>query len=367
MADLIRVGVVGAGGGVAGTHLEVISANPDFKLAAMCDIVPEPMGERARKAGCPVFSDWREMLGAVELDLVSIATPHPLHPPIAIDAMEAGCHVLTEKPMAVDVDSADRMIAAAEKTGKILAVNFQNRLRAVYEHAKRIVAAGELGELIRVLCVEPHYRSDAYYRSATWRGKWTEEGGGVLMNQAPHTQDMLCHLAGPPGKVWGWVRTRFHPMECEDSAQAMLEYPNGAPGYIVTNTVEPGIEGRFQIVGEKAILEIAGDAITVTRITPSILTHMRGTKEMWGSPAAKAEPVPVPPGGGGKHEDVYRDLAGAIREKRPPRCDGKEGRMSLELANAMVLSSVTDRAVELPIDRTAYSKILDELRQRKKL
>ena len=359
--------MVGAGGGVAETHLGVIAANPEFKLAALCDIAAEPVGERAKKAGVPVFSDWREMLKGEKLDLVSITTPHPLHPAIAIDAMEAGCHVLAEKPMAVDVASADRMVEAAEKTGKILAVNFQNRLRAVYEHARRIIAGGELGELIRVLCVEPHYRSDAYYRSATWRGKWNEEGGGVLMNQAPHTQDMLCHLVGPPKKVWGWVRTRFHPMECEDSAQAMLEYPNGAPGYIVTNTVEPGLEGRFQIVGEKAVLDIAGDTIRMTRITPAILEHMRGTKEKWGAPEARGEEVPVPAGGGGRHADVYRDLAGAIRENRPPRCDGKEGRMSLELANAMVLSSVTDRAVTLPIDRAAYAKVLDELRQKKRL
>jgi predicted dehydrogenase len=269
--------------------------------------------------------------------------------------------------MAVEVADADRMVEVSERTHRILAVNFQNRLRAVSEHVKKMIEAGELGELMRVLCVEPHYRCDAYYRSAKWRGKWTEEGGGVLMNQAPHTQDLLCHFVGLPRKVWGWARTRFHPMECEDSVQAMLEYPNGAPGYIATSTVEPSVEGRFQIVGEKSGLEIAGDKLFRLTITPSTLEHMRGATGMWDWPKVAQEPVAVPPGGGGKHVDVYRDLIGAIRGGRQPRCNGREGRMSLELANAIILSSVTDRAVAVPVDRAAYSSVLRDLRARKHL
>jgi len=367
MAGEIKLALVGASGGIAETHLDAIAQYPEIRIVGMCDLVPDPMKARAAKAGCPTFTDWRAMFKAVKPDLVTITTPHPFHPTVAIDAMEAGAHVLTEKPMAVDVASADSMVKAAEKTGRILAVNYQNRLRAVYEHAKRMIAGGELGDLMRVLCVEPHYRCDAYYRSATWRGKWDSEGGGVLMNQAPHTQDILCHLVGLPKKVWGWARTRFHPMECEDSAQAMLEYPNGAPGYIATSTVEPSVEGRFQIVGEKASIEIAGDKITKVVVSPSTLTHMRGAKGMWESPKVGGEPVEIPPGGGGKHVDVYRDLLGAIRESRQPRCNGSEGRMSVELANAIVLSSVTDRAVTLPLDRSAYAAVLADLRARKHL
>jgi predicted dehydrogenase len=367
MAGEIKLALVGASGGIAETHLDAIAQYPEIRIVGMCDLVPDPMKARAAKAGSPTFTEWREMFKAVKPDLVTITTPHPFHPAIAIDAMEAGAHVLTEKPMAVDVESADRMVAVSEKTGRILAVNYQNRLRAVYEHAKRLIDAGELGELMRVLCVEPHYRSDAYYRSAKWRGKWTEEGGGVLMNQAPHTQDILCHLVGVPRKVWGWVRTRFHPMECEDSAQAMLEYPNGAPGYIYTSTVEPSVEGRFQVVGEKAAIEIAGDKITKVVVSPSTMTHMRSATGMWDWPKVAAEPVVIPPGGGGKHADVYRDLLGAIRESRQPRCNGREGRMSVELANAIVLSSVTDSAVTMPVDRKAYSAVLADLRARKKL
>jgi len=363
----IRLALVGASGGIAETHLGAIAKCPEIRIVGMCDVVSHPMRDRAAGAGCPVFRDWKVMLKAVEPDLVSIATPHPFHPLVAVDAMRAGAHVLTEKPMAVEVKDADRMIAVAKATRRIVAVNYQNRLRAVYEHAKRIVASGELGELIRVLCVEPWYRSDAYYRSATWRGKWGSEGGGVLMNQAPHTQDILCWLAGSPRKVWGWVRTRFHPMECEDSAQAMLEYPNGAPGYLTVSTVEPGSHGRIQIIGEKGGLELAANGLFRIRFTPSILRHMRNAKGMWDQPKSAMEPVKVPKGGTGLHIDVYRDLIRAIRTKGQPRCNATEGRKSLELANAIILSSVTGDPVTLPISRAAYSAVLRKLRSRKRL
>jgi predicted dehydrogenase len=363
----IRIALVGASGGIAETHLGAIARCPELRIVGMCDVVDRPMRDRAAGAGCPSFSDWRAMLKAVEPDLVTVATPHPFHPLVAVDAMRAGAHVLTEKPMAVEVRDADRMVAVSKATRRILAVNFQMRLRAVEEEMKRRVDAGEVGELIRTLCVEPWYRSDAYYRSATWRGKWGPEGGGVLMNQAPHTQDLLCWLAGMPRRVWGWARTRFHPMECEDSAQAMLEYPNGAPGYITTSTVEPGVHGRLQIIGEKGGLELAGRELFKITFTPSILKHMRNAKGMWDQPKSDMQLIKVPKGGGGLHYDVYRDLIRAIRTGSQPRTNAAEGRKSLELANATVLSSVTGKPVTLPVNRAAYSAVLKKLRARKRL
>ncbi|MEK7474117.1 MAG: Gfo/Idh/MocA family oxidoreductase [Candidatus Coatesbacteria bacterium] len=363
----IRLALVGASGGIAETHLGAIAKCPEIKIVGMCDVVGSPMRDRAVGVGCRTFTDWKVMLKAVEPDLVSIATPHPFHPLVAVDAMRAGAHVLTEKPMAVEVRDADRMVAVSKATRRILAVNYQMRFRAVAEEMKRRIDAGELGQLIRVLVVEPWYRSDAYYRSATWRGKWGSEGGGVLMNQAPHTQDLLCWLAGSPAKVWGWVRTRFHPMECEDSAQAMLEYPNGAPGYITVSTVEPGSQGCIQIIGERSGFQLDRNGLFRISFTPSILRHMRTAKGMWDQPKSEMEPVQVPKGGTGLHIDVYRNLIRAIRRHGQPRCNAAEGRKSLELANAIVLSSVTGRPVTLPVNRAAYSTVLKKLRARKRL
>jgi predicted dehydrogenase len=156
-------------------------------------------------------------------------------------------------------------------------------------------------------------------------------------------------------------------MECEDSAQAMLEYPNGAPGYLTVSTVEPGSHGRIQIIGEKGGLELGREGLFKIRFTPSILKHMRGAKGMWDQPKSDMEPVRVPKGGGGVHFDVYRNLIKAIRSHGQPRCNGTEGRKSLELANAIVMSSVTGRPATLPLSRPGYAAVLRKLRARKRL
>jgi len=292
--------------------------------------------------------------------VVTVCTPHPFHAPIAIDSFAAGAHVLTEKPMSVEVAEADRMIAAAGAAGKLLAVNFQQRFRLVVEKARALVDAGEIGSLVRVLVVEPWLRTFAYYRLSTWRGTWEGEGSAVLLNQSPHTLDLLCHLAGEPKKVWGWIRTLYHSIECEDTFQAMLEYPNGAPGYITSSTGEAGVPGRIQIVGDCGALEIMGDRLTISRFTPPLKEHMRANADPFGQPNAQVEVLELP-GDAGGHLAVYKDLIAAIAEGRPPRASGREGLMSLELANAITLSSFCERAVSTPLDRAEYKALLQDL------
>src|SRR5262249_45372981 len=159
------------------------------------------------------------------------------------------------------------MIAAAEAANRILAVSFQQRFRPIIGHVKRLIETGEIGSLVRVMCIEPWFRTDFYYRSASWRGTWSGEAGGVLMNQGPHPMDLLCWLVGQPAKVTGWIRTTAHAIDTEDSAQAVLEFSNGASGYLNINTVEAG-RRRLEIVGDKAAVEIAGPQLTITRFTP---------------------------------------------------------------------------------------------------
>jgi predicted dehydrogenase len=301
------------------------------------------------------------MLAELRPDVAVICAPHPFHLALALDSFAAGAHVLVEKPMAVTVGEADRMIAAAADAGRVLAVNFQQRFRPVIARARALIEAGELGPLVRVLCVEPWFRTAAYYRSAGWRGTWRGEGGGVLLNQAPHSLDLLIHLAGMPVKVWGWARTLRHVIECEDSAQAMLEYANGAPGYLTMSTVEAG-QQRLQIVGERAALELAGQQLTITRFSPSLREQMLNSPQLFEAPKLSAE-TEVLSGDGGGHLAVYRDLAAAIASGGRPRADGPEGRQSLELANAIIFSSFAERAVALPLDRDAYEHLLDDLRK----
>jgi UDP-N-acetyl-2-amino-2-deoxyglucuronate dehydrogenase len=357
--DSLRYVVIGVAASIFPAHRRA-QVTENINVVAACDLRAEPGKQRAAEIGCAFYEDYRVMLAETKPDAAIIVTPHPSHPSIAMDCLRAGCHVLLEKPMAIDVGSADQMIAEANKSGRILAINFQHRFRPAVEKARQLVAEGALGALVRTLSIEPWYRTAYYYRTASWRAKWTSEGGGVLLNQAPHTLDILCHLAGLPSKVWGWTRTRYHSIEVEDSAQAMFEYPNGAPGYLTVSTVEVGVQPRLQIIGEKSALELVGNQLTIYRATPSSREHMLTSTEMFGKPETSSEMLDLPDTSGA-HLSVYRDFKAAIQEGRQPRSNGSEGIMSLELANAITLSSFTDRAVTLPVDRAAYRELLADL------
>ncbi len=359
---ILTYALLGCAGGIARTHIDALKQMPDAQLVAMCDVNVVAGAQRAEECGARFFADHRELLRVVKPDVVVIVTPHPFHPALAIDSFAAGAHVLTEKPIAISVGDADAMIDAADRSGRILAVNFQQRFRPSVERARAFVDGGELGELLRVLVVEPWYRTAAYYKSATWRGTWKGEGGGVLMNQAPHTLDLLCHLAGQPVRVMGWTRTLKHAIAVEDSAQAMFEFANGAMGALQVNTVDAGGAQRLEITGDKAALALTGDTLTITRFSPSFHEHRTTSPEQYASPARTEEVLDLTsPAFGGGHLQLHRDLHTAMVSGGMPRVNGREGRMSLELANAITLSSHMNQPVTLPLDRTAYGALLAKL------
>jgi predicted dehydrogenase len=185
----------------------------------------------------------------------------------------------------------------------------------------------------------------------------------VLVNQAPHTLDLVCYLAGPPSAVWGVSRRLVQPMEAEDTATAMLEYPNGAVGSVEVSTTEPGVQ-RIELVGDRGRIEIVGETLVFERFEPRLSDHRPVCKEMFGEPARVREDVALPQGRG-DHVDVHRDFADAIRAGRAPHVPAREAIWSLELANAIVLSTHAGHAVPLPVDRAAYAALLADLRSGK--
>ena len=196
---------------------------------------------------------------------------------------------------------------------------------------------------------------------AKWRATWKGEGGGVLMNQSPHTLDMVCYLAGQPKKVWGWTRTVAHKIEVEDTFQAMLEFSNGAPGYITASTFESSIEKRLQLVGEKAVIDIIGETITIHRFSQPLRQFLHECPEPFQAPQREVEKLDLPDTSGG-HVAAHLDLRDAILSNRPPSIVGEDARMSLELANAIIFSGHHDgKLVRLPLSRSAYSRLLANL------
>jgi predicted dehydrogenase len=352
----LRHAIVGIGAAIFEAHRPGL-ALPDVEVVGVADVNAELAEQRAEELGCPAFTEYRALLSATRPDVLVIMTPHPFHAEIAIAALEAGCHVLCEKPMALHAGEADAMIAAAERAARLLAVNFQFRHRPEVVAAKRLIEDGLLGELQRLDVLACWTRSARYYRQAPWRGIWKGEGGGVLMNQAPHNLDLACYLAGPPSRVMAWTRTRLQPIETEDTAHAMLEWPGGALGTIHVSTAEADTGDRIELLGTGGRIVIRPGSLEAERFEPDLRRHVEETDALMSSPAAHPVQVSLPPGEA-DHVAVYRDLHAAIRTGAPLRSDGVQGRLSLELANAIALSSHRGAAVDLPLDRAAYAALL---------
>ena len=238
--DKLRVGIIGIGN-IGSAHASAIYSGkiPNMELAALCDTNADVRKQLCEKYDdVPIFKTHEELLQSKVCEAVIIATPHYFHPPIAIDAFRAGLHVLTEKPAGVDCASVKEMCSEAELSGKVFGVMFNQRTNKLFREAKKIVSSGELGELKRVVWIITNwYRKQAYYDSGTWRATWSGEGGGVLINQAPHNLDLWQWICGMPESVRAECYvSKFHNIEVEDDATIFAEYPNGATAVFITST-----------------------------------------------------------------------------------------------------------------------------------
>ncbi|MFN3333947.1 MAG: Gfo/Idh/MocA family protein [Caldilinea sp.] len=354
----IRTVFVGNGAFIYSLHEH--AADPvRFALVGMADINPDAKA-RADAHGVPFFTDHRTLIAETQPELVVVMTPHTSHPEIAIDAMEAGAHVLVEKPMAIQVADADAMIAASKRCNRLLAVNFQQRSRPEVRAAYARIQRGALGEFQFANMIVVWPRSHKYFRMSTWRGTWNGEGGGVLLNQSPHNLDLICHLLGLPSRLVAWARTTLHPIETEDTVQAMFEWPNGAIGSLHASTAESGQPERVEILGTAGRLEIVQGGLRFDRFEQDLREFFPTTEEIYSGP--KQQPVEVTlPASTGSHDDIYANVYAAIREGAPLLADGESARMSLEVANAITLSSRTGAPVEFPVDRAQYTALLEEL------
>jgi predicted dehydrogenase len=356
----LRHAVIGVGAGVLGMHLPALALE-SVQVVGATDVDAERGRGHAEELGCPFFVDHRRLLAETRPDVAVVLTPHPFHAPIAIDCLEAGCHVLVEKPMAVHVAEADAMIAAAERADRLLAVNFQQRFRPEVQTARRLIDNGQLGQIQRVELVETWTRTAAYYKLGAWRGTWAGEGGGVLLNQAPHGLDLLCYLAGMPSRLVAWTRRLIQKIETEDTAHAMLEWSSGALGTVHISTAEAGQPQRLEIHGTAGALRVERGGLVVHRFDSDLREFIAHSPEPFAAPASQPVPVEIP-AGAGNHLAVYHDLHRAIREAQPLDVDGVSARRSLELANAMIYSSYTGQQVQLPLDRQAYLALLERLK-----
>ena len=354
----LRLAVIGVGANIWPFHARGIDAI-GARVVGVMDARPSAAQARALELGCPAADTLDDLL-RIDADAAVILAPHPSHALLAIRCLEAGLHVLCEKPLSDSVVDADRMVLAARRAGRLLAVAFQQRTRSEVVTARCLVAGGSIGEVQRVDVLATWPRRHAYFATGPWRATWLGEGGGILVNQGQHDLDLLCHLAGSPSTVVGRTSTAFHGNETEDTATALLGWPNGASGTVHVSTAEDDEPQRIEITGTGGRIRIRPGRLEVWRASEDMRAWAASPGDPYERPSASGPEVHE--GDGGTHLEVYLNLAAALEAGEPLVASGDDALAAIELANAITLSSALGREVSFPLDRSAYADLLDRLR-----
>ena len=334
----MNVGVIGAGN-ISGTHARAAVA-AGLRIAGVYGENQEKTRQLADRHGASAFTTLDALLAHQPLDLVMIGSPSGRHAEHAIAAARTGRHVLVEKPLDISTARVDRLVEEATRAGVTLGVFFQDRLKPEIVEMKRRIDAGEIGVPLLATGEVKWFRPRDYYSSSRWRGTWALDGGGALMNQGIHTVDLMLYLLGPVAAVSGLTATRFHNIEAEDTATALLEFVNGAQGTIdVTTAAASGSPRRLRIAGSEGSLLLEGDRLIETTDGPTAPPPMLENA---------ASPVVTDVS---NHLRIIEDFIDAIRRRRAPVCDGVEGRRSVEVVEAVYRSAREQRRVALSQSR----------------
>lgn len=356
----VRIGIAGLGN-IGSVHARQILEGkiPGLELISVFDPNPRKMEPfpQARHAA----SD-EDLVRAGDIDAIIIATPHYYHTTLGIDALKHGLHVLVEKPISVHKADCQKLIAAHKNKKQVFAAMFNQRTDPNFVRIRNIVRSGELGKIRRInWIITSWFRSEAYYASSDWRATWSGEGGGVLLNQCPHNLDMMQWIFGMPKSVRALCRIgHYHNIEVEDDVTAIFEYANGATGVFITTTGEAPGSNRLEVTGELGKIVYENNAIQFTRNEMEMAKFSRTTKEVFGAPATWQVPVPQE-GHGGQHNEVLKNFADAILHGAPLIAPAKEGIHSVELGNAILLSGLENKTVELPLNPMVYKRKLQSL------
>jgi len=328
------------------------------RLSAVCDQMPGALESYSEQA---VFTDANAMLASGEIDAILIATPHYDHTTIGIASLQAGVHTLVEKPISVHKADCERLIAAHRDDEVVFSAMFNQRNDPFWIKIRDLVQSGELGQIRRINWIITNwFRSDAYYNSGGWRATWSGEGGGVLLNQCPHNLDLWQWMFGMPEAVWADCRIgQYHNIEVEDEVTAYLRYGNGATGVFITSTGEAPGTNRLEVVGDRGRLVYEGGKLHWTRNEIPTPEYCRTTQEKFALPKVWEIDFPLDPKNHGpQHRGILQNFTDAILNGTPLIAPAKEGIHSVELANAMLLSSEKKDWVQLPMDSAEYEALL---------
>ncbi len=365
--EKVKLGMIGIGNMGSG-HIQNILAGktPEIEVAAAADRREErrAWAKKTLPEGTPVFTEGSELIESSLCDAVLIATPHYQHPVLAREAFQKGLHVLCEKPAGVYTKAVREMNRAAEESGRVFAMMFNQRTNCLYRKMHELVQGGELGKLKRVnWIITDWYRTQIYYDSGDWRATWDGEGGGVLLNQCPHQLDLLQWICGLPKTVQAFCQEgKWHDIEVEDDVTAYLEFENGATGVFVTTTGDAPGTNRFEVTGTRGKLVCENDTLTFWKLNTDERDFCKTSGESFAKPEWEEFTVETD-GENPQHVGVLNAFAGKILHGTPLVAEGREGLRGLTLSNAMHLSSWLHRPVEIPFDEELFLRELTKRRE----
>ena len=340
MSEKLRCVLIGCGR-ISAKHIEALGTSTDVELVGVSDLIPGRLEKAAAASGARPFSNHLEMVQTLKPDIVSVLTESGSHARIACEVVPYTKNIVVEKPMALTLDDADRMIDTCDRAGASLFVVKQNRYNRPVVKLRHALEVGRFGKLTLGTVRVRWCRPQQYYDQDAWRGTWKDDGG-VFANQASHHVDLLQWMMGPVESVQAYTATRLVNVEVEDTGLAILKFTSGALGVVeATNTARPkDLEGSISILGERGAVVIGGFAVNKV--------------ETWNFDTAAPDDENFeewsqnPPNVYGLgHMEFYKDIISCIRNRQRAMLDGLEGRKSLELIIAIYQAAATRREVRL--------------------
>ena len=370
MSKIIRTAIVGCGK-VGHTHAQALQKLPQAKLVAAYSDTYADAVSYAQKYQIAACTDFEDMIKEHRVDAVSVCTPHPLHMEYILRAAKLGVHVLVEKPLASDLQSCDQAIEACRKHNVRLGVISQRRFYPPVQRMKSAIQAGKLGTPILASMVVMGWRSPEYYLMDAWRGKWHEEGGGVMVNQTVHQLDLLQWLMGPIEELFGYWDNLNHPsIEVEDTAVAVLRFKSGALGqFLVSNSQKPGFYGKIHIHGSNGAsvgAQTEGGSPFIAGVTSAVEPPIQ---DVWTVPGEE-HLLPVYQAEDRQlattydplswyHQVQIEDFLNALLEDREPLVNGEDGRIAVELFSAVYRSQRDHQPVKFPLQAESVTRDYD--------
>jgi UDP-N-acetyl-2-amino-2-deoxyglucuronate dehydrogenase len=340
---MINVGIIG-GGNISESHARAVHETDGVQVAAVYGRNTDKASRLAELYGGTVHTEMDSLLAHRPLDMVFIGSPSGLHAEQGIAAARHGLHVLVEKPIDITTQRAGELIAQCEESQVKLAVCFQDRVASDLRELKQFLVDGKLGNPILVTGKVKWYRPAEYYGASQWRGTKALDGGGALINQGVHTIDLLLWMLGPVTRVHAISRTALHKIEVEDTLVATLEFAGGAIGTFEASTAAyPGYNRRVELTGSEGTVILENSSVVQIDLRDRDSARLlRSSDENRNASSTSAVVSDI-----SGHKRLLEDFVRSIETGSQPACDGREGRRSIALVEALYESASTRSAVTL--------------------